>query len=135
MYIASLGNDITWKKLPTKEIPDYTFINNLEEEVLDLVGTVRSDRAGGTTEHIELIMTAEELALLPGVVNPSFTQSAQPDAVDYDNPTAYTTIQQHTKRRCDHRHRLHVFEMEQMINTQMKKNMYSCAFTKIFMSD
>ena len=97
------------------------FINNLEEEALYLVGTVQSNKASGTTRHIGLIMTAQEFGLVPGVVNPLFTRLAHPGVVDYNNPTACTTMQQHTKRRCEHEHRLHVFEMEQMIDIQMKK--------------
>ena len=61
-FVVGLGNDITWKKLPSEEIPDYIFINNLEKEVLDLVRTVRSDKASGTTGYIGLIMTAQEFA-------------------------------------------------------------------------
>ena len=83
VYVAGLGKDITRKKLPTDEIPDYTFINNLEEEVLDLVGTERSDKAGGTTGHIGLIMIAAEFALVPSVANPPFTQLAHLGMVDY----------------------------------------------------
>ena len=75
VFVAGLGNDITWKKLQSEEIPDYTFINNLEEEVLDLVATVRSDKNGGTTGHLGLVMTVAELALVPGVVNPPFVPS------------------------------------------------------------
>ena len=65
-------------------------------------------------------MKAAEFALVPGVVNPPFIQSAHPSTVDYNNSTACTIIQQHTACRCDHEHRLHVFEMEQMIDTHMK---------------
>ena len=121
VYVAGLGNEIKWKKLQTDEIPDCTLINNLEEEVLDFVGTVRSDKAGGPTGRIGFIMTAQEFTLVPGVVNPLFTQSAHRGAADWYNPTACTTIQHHTKRRCEHEHCLHVFKMEQMIDTQIKK--------------
>ena len=93
VFIAGLGNDITWKKLPLEEIPDYTFINNLEDEVLDIVSTVRSNKNGGTIGHLGLIMTAAEFALIPGVVNPSFVCEAHPGAVDYNNPTPCTTMQ------------------------------------------
>ena len=126
VFIAGHGNDITWKKLPLEEIPDYTFINNLEEEVLDLVSTVQSDKNGGTTCHLGLIMTAAEFALILGVVTPPFVQSVHPGVVDYNNRTACTTMQQHTERRLDNKHRLHVFEMEQMIDQQMKKHVISC---------
>ena len=60
VYVAGLGNDITQKKLPSEEIPDYAFVNNLEEEVLDLAATVGSDKNGGTTGHLGLIMEAGE---------------------------------------------------------------------------
>ena len=56
LFIAGLGKDLTWKKLPSDEKPNYTFINKLEEQIYDLVGTVQSDKAGGTTRHIGLIM-------------------------------------------------------------------------------
>ena len=52
VFDVGLGNNITWPKLPLNELPDYTFINNLDEEVFDLVGTKRSDKTGGTTGHI-----------------------------------------------------------------------------------
>ena len=93
VFVAGLGNDITWKKLLTDEISNYTFINNLEEEVLDLVSIVQSDKNGSTTGHLGLIMTVAEFALVPGVVNPPFVQSAHPGAVDHNNPTACTTMQ------------------------------------------
>ena len=90
--VTGPGNDITWKKLPTDEIPDYMFNNNLEEKILDLVGTVQSDKTSGTTRHIGLIKAVAEFALVPGVMNPPFTQSAHPGAADYNNPSACTTM-------------------------------------------
>ena len=125
VFVASLGNNFTWPKLPSCEVPDYTFINNLEEEVFDLVGTVLSDKARGTTSHIGLIMTAQEFVLVLGTT-PLFTRSVHLGMVEYNLPTTCTTVQQHTERRCKHEHRLHVFEMEQMIGNQKKKHVMSC---------
>ena len=115
-----------WKKLPSEEIPVYTFINNLEEEVLDLVATVQSNKNGGTTGHLGLVMTAAEFALVPGVVNPPFVQSMHPGVANYLLPTLCTTMQQHTERRLPNEHLLHVFEMEQMMDQQLKKHVMSC---------
>ena len=72
VHVASLGNDITWPKCPSDDIQNWTFINNLQEEVLDLAATIRSDKCGGTTGHLGLIMSAQEFALVPGVVGPPF---------------------------------------------------------------
>ena len=55
---------MTVNKLPTNEEHNYTFVNNLEEQVFDLVGKVQSDRLGGTTGHISFIMTPLEVALI-----------------------------------------------------------------------
>ena len=126
VFVADLGNDITWKKLPSEEIPDYIFINNLEVEVLDLVATVWFDKNGGTTGHLGLVMTAAEFSLVPGVVNSPFVRSMHLGALDYNNPTPCNTMQQHTKRRFATEHRLRVFEMEQMMDQQMKKHAMSC---------
>ena len=100
VFVVGLGNYITWKKLPTDKISDYTFIDNLEDEVLDLMGIAQSDKTGGTTGHIGLIMIAAEFALVPGVVNSPFVRLAHSGAVDYNNLTACATMQQHTERRC-----------------------------------
>ena len=59
VHVASLGNDITWSKLPSNDIPNWTFINNLQEEVLNLAATIRSDNCDGTTGHLGLIMSAQ----------------------------------------------------------------------------
>ena len=40
MVVAGLGNTQTWKKLPEEEEAEYTFIKDLEDQVLDLVGKV-----------------------------------------------------------------------------------------------
>ena len=99
VFVAGLRNDITWKKLPLEEILDYTFVNNLEEEVLDLAAIVRSDKYGGTIGHLGLIMTAGEFALISGVVNAPFVCEEHPGPVDYLLPTLCTTMQQHTECR------------------------------------
>ena len=125
VYVAGLGNDITWPKLPSDDIPNWTFINNLQEEVLDLAATVRSDKCGGTTGHLGLIMEAAEFALVPGVVTPPFPREAHPGPVDYLLPIPATTMQQHTERRLANEHLLHVFEMEQMMDQQLKKHVMS----------
>ena len=46
--------------------------------------------------------------------------------VNYTLPTLCTTIQQHTKRSLAHEHLLHVFEMEQIIERQMKAHVFLC---------
>ena len=76
VFFAGLGNNMTWKKLSSDEEPDYTFINDLEEQVFDLVG--RSDKAGGTTGHIGLVMTPLEFALIPGTTPFTPEDSAAP---------------------------------------------------------
>ena len=113
VYIAGLGNDITWPKLPSYDIPKRTFINNLQEEVLDLAATIRSDKCGGTTGHLGLIMSATEFSLVPGVVGPPFLQGTHPGAVNY---TGTTTVNQHTERQLAHEYLLHVFKLEQMMD-------------------
>ena len=113
MHVAALGNDLTWPKCPSTELPNWTFINDLQEEVLDLVATIRSDKYEGTTGHLGLIMSSGEFALLvPGV---PFPQGTHPGEVNYLLPTAATTVNQHTERRLENHDLLHVFEMEQMI--------------------
>ena len=53
MFVAGLGNDEVWKKMPLDEEPNYTFINDLEEQIYTLVGggwyhwTYRLDNASG----------------------------------------------------------------------------------------
>ena len=75
--------------------------------------------------HIGLVMTAKEFALTPGTT-PPFTRSVHLGPVNYTLPTACTTIQQHTKRSLANEHLLHLFEIEQMIETQMKAHVLSC---------
>ena len=83
VFVANLSNDINWTKLPLDDILDWRLINNLEEEVLDLAATFQSDKNGGTTGHLGLIMEAEEFVLIPGVLNPPFLRSMHPGVVNY----------------------------------------------------
>ena len=70
LFVAGLNDDKVWKKLGTDKVPDHTFISDLVEQVMDLVGTVQSDKAGGLTGHIGLIMPAAEFQLIPGYTLP-----------------------------------------------------------------
>ena len=101
---------------------------------MDLVTTIRSDKCGGTTEHLGLIMSAREFALVPGFVGPPFPCGAHPGPVNYNKPTATTTVNQHTERQLENEILLHDFELEQMIDKQMKKHDMSY-FTMISMLD
>ena len=71
-----------------------------------------------------MIMIAAEFVLIPNTT--PFHQSVHPGTVDYDNPIVCITIPQHTEQRCEHNMLLHVFEMEQMIEVQMKKHIMFC---------
>ena len=64
MYVAALGNDKTWLTCPSADLPTYTFIHDLQEQIFDLVATVRLDKCGGTTGHLGLVMSPAEFALL-----------------------------------------------------------------------
>ena len=66
LFVARLGDDEVWTKLGQDVEPDYIFITDLVEQAMNLVATVRSDKAGGLTGHMGLIMPAAEFALLPG---------------------------------------------------------------------
>ena len=81
-------------------MPTYTFIHDLQEQIFDLVGTVRSDKCGGTTGHLGLVMSLPEFALLLPT-HPLFPQGTHPGEIDYQNPTAATTLNQHTERRLE----------------------------------
>ena len=129
VHIAGLGNDNTWPKCPSDDIPNWPFINNFQEEILELAATIRSDKCGGTTGHLGLIMSAQEYALVPGVVDPPFICGTHPGAVDY---TGATTVNQHTERRLAHEHLLHVFELEQMMDKQLKEHVMSCFHKDIY---
>ena len=125
LFVASLGDDEVWKKLGTDEEPDHTFISDLVEQVMDLVGTVRSDKAGGLTGYIDSIMPTADFARIPGFTA-AFIRSDHPGDINYDKAPACTTINQQNDRRYEHQNNLHVFEMEQMIETKMKKHIMSC---------
>ena len=124
VFIAGLGNNMTRKKVPSDKEADYIFINDLEEQVFDLVGKVRLDKSGGTTGHIVLVMTPEDFDLIPDTT--PFTQEAYLGVVDYLLPIKYTTIQQHTERRCKHKEKVHVFKMKQRIDKKMKGHVLLC---------
>ena len=67
------------KLLPGTEA-DYNFIKDLEDQVLDLVGKVQSDKAGGITGHIGMFMTPTEFALIPGTT--VFDLEVHPDVIN-----------------------------------------------------
>ena len=69
-------------------------------------------------------MTLVEFDLIPGTT--SFTREAHPGVVNYLLPTPCTTIQPHIERRCQHEEKLHVFKMEQTIDTQVKTRVFLC---------
>ena len=104
LFVAGLGDDEVWKKLPTDKKPDHTFISDLVEQVMDLVATVWLDKAGGKTGHIGLIMPATEFALIPGFTV-AFDKSDHPDTVDYDAAPLATTITQQNDRRYEHQNK------------------------------
>ena len=130
MHVADLGNDKTWPKCPSTELPTWTFINDIQEESFDLVATIRSDKRGGTTGHLGLIMSAAEFAIL--VPGPAFPREAHPGEVDYQRPTVASTVNQHTERRLQNHAKLHVFELEQMIEEQCKKHIMSCFHKDVY---
>ena len=66
VYVASLGDNQTWKKLQPGNEADYDFIKDLEDQVIGLAGNVRSDKAEATTGHIGMVMQAPEFALIQG---------------------------------------------------------------------
>ena len=131
MFVASLGDDEVWKKLGPDLEPDYVFINERVEQAMNLVATVRSDKAGGLTGHMGLIMPAAEFALLPGFTV-AFVNEAHPGTVNYTTAPAATTAVQQQDRRYEHQNKLHVFEMEQMIQTKIKKHIMSCFEEEIY---
>ena len=125
MFVAGLGDDEVWTKLSQDLEPDYTFITDIVEQAMNLVATVRSDKAGGRTGHMGLIMPAAKFALLPGFTV-AFDKEVHPGDIDYTTPPAATTSGQQADRRYEHQNKLHVFEMEQMIETKIKKHIMSC---------
>ena len=44
VFVASLGNNQTWKKLQSGTKADYNFIKDLENQVIGLVGKIQSDK-------------------------------------------------------------------------------------------
>ena len=64
MHVAALGNDKTWPTCPSTDLLTYTFINDLQEQIFDLVATVCLDKCGGTTGNLGLVMRLAEFALL-----------------------------------------------------------------------
>ena len=125
LFVAGLGDDDVWTKLGQDLEPDHTFITDIVEQSMNLVATVRSDKAGGLTGHMGLIMPAAEFALIPGFTV-AFAKEVHPGDVDYTTPPAATTIVQQNDQRYEHQNELHVFEMEQMIETKIKKHIMSC---------
>ena len=91
-YVTSLGGNEIWQKLPDRDEADYTIIKKLEEQVINLAGTVQSEKGGGTTGHIGMVMTPAQFALILNSV--PFIASVHPGLCDYDNPTPCTTNQQ-----------------------------------------
>ena len=81
MHVAALGNDKTWSKYPSIELPTWTCINDIQEEIFDLVATIRSDKCGRTTGHLGLVMSAAEFAIL--VPGPAFPRETHPGEVNY----------------------------------------------------
>ena len=57
MHVAALENDKTWQKCPSTDLSTYQFINNLDEEICNLVATIRLDKCGGTIGHLRHVMT------------------------------------------------------------------------------
>ena len=130
IHVAALGNDITWPKCPSTELPTWPFINDIQEKIFDLVATIRSDKCGGTSGHLGLIMSAVEFAVVvPGV---PFPRGTHPGEVNYLLPTAATTVNQHTEHWLENHALLHVFELEQMIEEQCKKHIMSCFHKDVY---
>ena len=92
MFVAGLGNDEVWKKLPLDKEPNHTFISDLKEQILDLVGTVRSDKAGGLTGHIGLIMPAAEFQLIPDIHFLLFDQHTRVQSTTFSQQIALPLI-------------------------------------------
>ena len=124
MHVAALGNDKNWPTCPSTDLPTYTFINDLQEQIFDLLATVRLDKCGGTTGHLGLVMSLAEFALLVPLTL-IIPRGTHPGEVDYQLPAAATTVNQHTERQLENQARLHVFELEQMIKEQCKKHIMS----------
>ena len=128
MHVAALGNDKIWPKCPSTDPPIWTFINDIQELIFDLVATIRSDKCGGTTGHLGLVMSLAEFALLNPTA-PLFPCGTHPGVLDF---TGATTVNQHTERRLEHEGRLRVFKLDQMIEEQCKKHVMSCYHKDIY---
>ena len=76
-------------------------------------------------------MSPAEFALLVPLI-PLFPRGTHPGEVDYVLPTAATTVNQHTERCMEHSAKLHVFELEQMIEEKCKKHIISCFHKDIY---
>ena len=98
MHVAALGNDKNWPKCPSTDLPTWTFINDIQEMTFDLVATIRSDKCGGTTGHLGLVMSLAEFATLNPAA-PLFPHGTHPGVLDF---TGATTVNQHTERRLEH---------------------------------
>ena len=92
--------------------------------MLDLAGKVQSDKAGGTTGHIGMIMPAAKLSLIADTT--AFTLEVHARVINYILPIACTTIQQHTERKYEHTEQLQVFEMEHTLDKQYKGHVVLC---------
>ena len=123
-YVASLGNNETWQKLPDGDEVDYTIIKKREEQVINLAGTVQSEKGGGTTGHIGMVMTLAQFALILNSV--PFIASVHPRLCDYDNLTLCTTNQQRTESYQEHGELLEIFETKQMVDTKIRIHVMSC---------
>ena len=88
-YVASLGDNKTLEKLLERDEVDYTIIKNLEDQVINLAGALRSNKGGGTTRRIKMVITPVQFALILNMV--PFLVSVYPEICDYKNPTACTT--------------------------------------------
>ena len=92
--------------------------------MINLTGTVRSEKGGGTTGHIGMVMTPAQFALILNSV--PFIASVHPRLCDYDNPTPCTTNQQRTERYQEHGKLLKIFETKRMVDTKLKIYVMSC---------
>ena len=128
MHVAALGNDKNWPKCPSTDLPIWTFINDIQELIFDLVATIRSDKCGETTGHLGLVMSPAEFAILNPTV-PLFPRGAHPCVLDF---TGATTVNAHTEQRLAYETQLHVFELEQMIEEQCKKHVMSAFHKDIY---
>ena len=92
--------------------------------MISLAGDVQSDKGGGTTGHIGIVIPALEFALLKNT-NP-FVVLVHPGAVDYLLPVACTTNQQRLKRKQENDDQLQVFEMEQILDKKLREQVFFC---------